>query len=323
VRRVTIEREVDIVSGEADPVVVGVDGSTRSIGALRWAADEAARRRRCLRIVHAVGSADPQLNEPAQSLVDDAVARAVAWRPRLVVTGVVKHGGPTAELVAESERAELLVLASRGRGTVASLLLGSVSAQVAAHAHCPVLVVHHGQAWAGFEGPPRSGRPVVVGVDGSEASDLAVGLAFEEAAALGVSLVAVHAWRPPHPPGHNGVRPDVHDVAVRPDVHDVAVRPDVHGVAETTRGERQLLAESVAAWQAKYPRVPVRQRLEPDSAGAALVKASEEAQLAVVGSRGYGGFAGLLLGSASQQLLHHAQCPVLVVRRREAPPTPE
>jgi nucleotide-binding universal stress UspA family protein len=293
-----------MVSGKADPVVVGVDGSTRSIGALRWATDEAARRRRPLRVAHALSSDDPELVAAAKSIVDDAVARAAEWRPRLEVAGVVLTGEPVAELLAESERAELVVLGSRGRGTVASLLLGSVSAQIAAHAHCPVLVVHHGQIWARFEAPPWSGRPVLVGVDGSAAADLAVGFAFRESAALGVSLLVVHAWHPSHPSGHHGAP------------------PAILGDAEL-ESERQRLAASISGWRAKYPQVPVRLSVVSDSAGAALVKASEEAQLAVVGSRGYGGFAGLLLGSASQQLLHHAQCPVLVVRERDAHGRPQ
>jgi nucleotide-binding universal stress UspA family protein len=290
---------VEIVSGQAKPVVVGVDGSTRSIGALHWATDEAARRRRRLRVVHALGSADPELVAAAKGLVDEAVAGATQWRPRLEVTGVVLTGEPVAELLAESERAALMVLGSRGRGSVASLLLGSVSAKVAAHAHCPVLVVHHGQIWARLQAPPWSGRPVLVGVDESAAADLAVGVAFQESAALGVSLLAVHAWHPSHGSGH----------------HDTP--PAILGDAELER-ERQRLTGWIAGWQAKYPRVPVRLSVISDSAGAALVKASQEAQLAVVGSRGHGGFAGLLLGSASQQLLYHAQCPVLVVHEHDA-----
>jgi nucleotide-binding universal stress UspA family protein len=278
---------VGIVIGTADPVVVGVDGSTRSIGALRWAAAEAARLHRRLRIIYALDSDDPALHERAESLLDDAIVQANAWQPRLAIVGVVQHGTPVAELLAESEHAELVVLGSRGHGTLAGILLGSVSAQVAAHAHCPVLVVHHGQIWAGSDGPPTSGRPVVVGVDGSAPSDLAAGYAFQAAAALGVSLVAVRAWNPVQP----------------------------HGRDETA--EHDLLAESVAGWCVKYPDVPVRLLLVPDSGGAALVAASQDAQLAVVGSRGHDGFLGLLLGSTSQQLLHHAHCPVLVVRPRD------
>jgi nucleotide-binding universal stress UspA family protein len=278
---------VGIVIGTADPVVAGVDGSTRSMGALRWAAGEAARLRKKLRIVYALGADDPGLRERAESLLDDAIIQARTWQPRLEITGVVRHGTPVAELLAESEHAELVVVGSRGQGTVAGILLGSASAQVAAHARCPVLVVHHGQIWAGTEGPPRSGRPVVVGVDGSAPSDLATGYAFQAAAALGVSLVAVRAWNPAQPLGRD------------------------------VTAEHELLAESVAGWCDKYPDVPVRLLLMPGSAGAVLVEASQDAQLAVVGSRGHGGFLGLLLGSASQQLLHHAHCPVLVVRSRE------
>lgn len=284
------------MAGKVDPVVVGVDGSAPSMGALRWAADEANRRQRPLRVIHAAASGDPDADEQAQRLVDDAITRVRAWQPRLDVSGFVYGGTPTAELCTESAHADLVVVGSRGHGGITGLLLGSVSAQVAAHARCPVLVVRDGEIWAGHELPLASHRPVLVGVDGSPAADLAAGVAFEEAAARGVPLVAVRVWRPPRPPWRTDVRPLILDID------------------ELETAERHLLSESVAAWRDKYPQVSAQTRLMPGNPGAALVNASRDAQLAVVGTRGHGGFAGLLLGSASQQLLHHAGCPVLLVR---------
>jgi nucleotide-binding universal stress UspA family protein len=281
-----------------DPVVVGVDDSAHSIGALRWAADEAARRNVCLRVVHAVTSDDPDLHAGGQRLVDEAAAMARTWQPALEVTGFVYSGTPTAELCAESAHAELVVVGSRGRGGIAGLLLGSVSAQVAAHADSPVLVVHNGQSWAGPGATLVSSRPVMVGVDGSPDAELAAGAAFDEAASRGVDLVAVRAWQPPRPPWRSDIRPLILDVD------------------ELETAERYLLAEAIKPWRSKYPQVTVHLRLMPGTPGAALVKASGDAQLAVVGSRGRDGFAGLRVGSASQQLLHHAHCTVLVVRHR-------
>jgi nucleotide-binding universal stress UspA family protein len=270
--------------------------------AVRWAADEATWRRRPLRILCALGSADPQLCGPAWRLIDNATAQVRLWQPQVRVTGLVRPGTPTAELCAESARAELVVLGSRGRGATAGLLLGSVSAQVAAHARCPVLVVHGAQARTEY-GASSSQRPVLVGVDGSEAADLAAELAFEEAAARDVAVLAARAWQPPHQPWRSDVRLLVLDVA------------------EIETAEQHLLRESVAEWRAKYPWVSVQLRLVPGSPGAVLVSLSQNAQMAVVASRGNGGFAGLLLGSTSQQLLHHAHCPVLVVRRPEVLPS--
>src|SRR4051794_12219230 len=105
-----------VVSSFADPVVVGMDGSTCSIGALRWATDEAAWRQRALRVVHAVGSADPHSYGPGQDLVDEAIVQARAWQPQLEITGLVYDGQPAAELCAESAHAELVVVGSHGRG---------------------------------------------------------------------------------------------------------------------------------------------------------------------------------------------------------------
>jgi nucleotide-binding universal stress UspA family protein len=282
------------MSDPRDSVVVGVDGSAASIGALRWAVDEAHRRHRPLRVVHAVASDDPGIHRRGQRLVDDAIAAAVR---DIEVSGFVYAGTPTEELCTESEHADLLVVGSHGRGGIRGLLLGSVSAQVAAHAHCTVLVVRDGQAWARPETPLPSQQPVLVGVDGSPLADLAAGVGFEEAASRGVPVTAVRVWQPPRPAWHIDVRPLILDVD------------------ELETAERWELTESVAAWRAKYPHVTVQERLMPGSPGAALVSASHDALLAVVGTRGHGGFTGLLLGSASQQLLHHAGCPVLVVRQ--------
>lgn len=258
------------MAGTRDPVVVGVDGSADADGALRWAADEAYRRQRPLRVVHAAASEDPDAHREAGRLVEDAAAEARAWQPGIEVSAFVYAGTPAVELCTESAHADLVVVGSHGRGGIAGLLLGSVSAQLAVHARCPVLVVRNAQRWAGPETALPTRQPVVVGVDGSPAADLAVGVAFEEAAARGVAVTAVHV-----------------------------------GAAGSI--------ESVGPWRGKYPQVPVETRRVPGNPGAVLVRASRDALLAVVGTGAHGPFAGLLHGSVSQQLLHHAECPVLVV----------
>jgi nucleotide-binding universal stress UspA family protein len=290
------------------PVVVGVDGSECALQAVRWGAAEAMRRRRPLRLVAAhpwpagglVG--DPGLGVDPQAVLRDVVlgqlataaaaARAVA--PDLTVEQVESTGLPVAVLVAESARAELVVLGDRGLGGFTGLLVGSVSVALTAHACCPVVVVR---------GPepdrmaPRS-EPVVVGVDGSPEGEAAVAFAFEAAALRGVPLVAVHTWL---------------DVLVDPTMAPL-IDWDV-----IEAEEREVLAERVAGWTEKYPDVDVRRLVTRDRPAHALVQESGRAQLVVVGSRGRGGISGMLLGSVSQALLHHAACPVVVARSARTP----
>ncbi|MQS37876.1 universal stress protein, partial [Streptomyces katsurahamanus] len=148
-------------------------------------------------------------------------------------------------------------------------------------------------------GRPDPAGPVLLAVDGSPQAEAAVGFAFAEASLRGAELVALHAWsgwtgRGDDDPGHPQNLVD-----------------DAGRLGDT---EERVLAEALAGWQAKYPDVTVRRDLVRKSARQALIEASEEAQLLVVGARGRGGFTGLLLGSVSQAVLHHAHCPVAVVR---------
>lgn len=284
-------------------VVAGVDGSECSLQAVRWAAAEAARRLVPLRLVaaHAWPSGgligDPGLGVDHRAVMRDVVLghlAAAAGAARQVASGLEVEqaevaGYPESILPAESAHAEMVVLGSRGLGGFTGLLIGSVAVAVTAHAACPVVVVR---------GPepdltaPRA-EPVVVGVDGSPVSEAAVAFAFEEASLRRVPLVAVHVWRD-----------RLLDAAVAPLLDWDAIESD----------ERQVLAERLAGWSEKYPDVAVRRLVAYDRPARALVEESGRAQLVVVGSRGRGGLHGMLLGSVSQALLHHAHCPVAVVR---------
>jgi nucleotide-binding universal stress UspA family protein len=199
------------------------------------------------------------------------------------------RGTPVAVLRDVSKGASLLVLGSRGLGGFTGLLAGSVAVALAAHGHCPVAVIR------GDDSAP--GAPVVVGVDGSPVSDAAIELAFDEAAARGCDLVAVHAWTdtafPVTPAG--GFAPEL-------DWESLAERAAI------------TLDERMAGWQEKYPLVTVHQVVERERPASALLQAAQSAQLLVVGSRGRGGFTGLALGSVSQAMIHHAPCPVLITR---------
>ena len=288
-------------NGSVRAVLVGIDGSPAALTAVRWAAREAVRRRAPIRMVNAFGwmpvhdADDPlqvvpkrrdALRRAAEESLAVAVAQVAEVAPDVEVSQEVMAGMPAALLVALSAEAQLAVVGQRGLGGFAGLLLGSVGAAVAAHAACPVLVVR------GATDPPQDG-PVVVGVDGSPQSDAAVAFAVEAAAARGVSLRAVHAWL---------------DTVV-PVMVSKAVDWDIVAAQQAN-----LLTNCLAGWREKYPDLPIEPLLIEDRPAHALMDSIDDAQLVVVGSRGRGGLAGMTLGSVSQALLHHAGCPVAVVR---------
>ncbi|WP_203931440.1 universal stress protein [Virgisporangium ochraceum] len=266
-------------------VVVGVDGSAPSRRALRWAAAEAARRGSRLRVLHAyrppwlVGEIaaradlDSVARARAQSVVDDALDEARAAAPGTPVSGTAVCCHPV-PLLMENAGA-LTVVGSRGHGGFGSVLLGSTGLQLATHASGPVAVVR-GRT-------DRDTAPVVVGTDGSAGADLAVGTAFEAAAARGCFLTAVHAFT------------GAADARSRADAD-----AELHGWLEP--------------WRDKYPEVSVETVATPGDAASVLTALSSTAHLVVVGTRGRGGFTGLLLGSVGQKLVHYAHCPVLVAR---------
>jgi nucleotide-binding universal stress UspA family protein len=294
--------------GGTRPVLVGFDGSASSRHAVDLGLAEARLRGLPLRVVHAFEWPVEDVfmvrgRWPTSKVVDDARSRADTWFAREVasvadgapdvdVSGVFEEVPPARLLVDASREAELVVLGSRGLGGFAGVLLGSVGQQVASHAASPVLV--H-RAAAGGEETPDAGR-VVVGVDGSPAGETALHLAFEEAAMRGVALEAVHAWHLPAPWGPGD---------------PWAFAPDAEVWGQEAHA---LLGEALAGFGEKFPDVPVIRRVIRERPSPALLDAARHASLVVVGSRGHGGFTGLLLGSTDHALLHHAPCPVLVAR---------
>ncbi|WP_327392900.1 MULTISPECIES: universal stress protein [unclassified Streptomyces] len=286
-------------------VVVGVDGSSSSLEAVDVAAREARLRGTSLRVVYAfvwpmlkvplgpsvMGSPEGGLRNLADKTAQDAVARARKAQPEVGVTYSVVPGAPVSVLTEESQDACLVVVGTRGLGGFTGLLVGSVGVHLAAHAACPVLVARGRKSPTG---------PVVLGVDGSEAGDEAVGWAFAEAARRETELVALHSWD-----NWTGL-----PVAVGPGVQV----PSVYDPVKLRDEQERVLSLALSGWREKYPEVTVTSRLVQDYSRQALIEASEESQLIVVGARGRGGFMGLLLGSVSQAVLHHAHCPVAVVR---------
>jgi len=283
------------------PILVGADGTDHSKAAVRWAAREAQRRVRPLRVTYVYdwdsreARYDTRCNDPefirkrAEGIAATAAYEARKVAPHLEVDAdpVIGHH-PAARLLAEAAEAELVVLGSRGHGGFAGLLLGSVSQRVATHAPGPVVVVRgRGDAAEG---------PVVAGVDDSCVADLVLETAFAQASAHGCTLVVVRSYLPELPLWLSNVR-----------AGDV----DTPG---QDAAERARLEEQLAPWRDKFPGVPVDVVLTHEGAAGALVEASKHARLVVVGSRGHGVIAGALIGSAGLQLLHHAECPVYIAR---------
>lgn len=279
----------------ADPIVVGVDGSGRSLRALMWAAHDARLRGSPLRLVHVLGRyhhnipySAPRRWEEARDrgllVVDEASAIVRDAYPDLdLSTDVIASGAPAETLRAESERAETLVLGAKGED-LGNLMLGSVSLQVVGHAECPVVVVGH---------VTTGHRRVVVGTDGSPDARAAVAYAFHEAALRGAELQVIAAWAPTYPLA----------------THEVAPDP-----AEEEARHHSDVEEQLAGLRGQFADVTIHTDVLRDSPSSALARASQWADLVVVGSRGLGGFHGLALGSVSHKVLHLATCPVAVVR---------
>lgn len=289
----------------AASIVVGVDGSAASGNALEWACREGSRLHRPVHVLHAYGlapsysGAEAALFEPAEaaSLEDtaeatlaDAVAAARRLSPELDITSTTVDASAAAALVDASRSAHTVVVGARGHGALASMMPGSVSTQTAMHAHSPVVVVKDVED----RDRPRDG--VFVGLDGSEQSQDCLAFAFEQASSRGTALHVVHAW----PFQRNEPR--------------LAIAEALTANYAVENRHRLLVAEALAGWRQKYPDVDVQISVMESTAVAALLERSDGAELLVVGSRGRGGFAALLLGSVSHAVLQRAGCPVAVVR---------
>jgi nucleotide-binding universal stress UspA family protein len=294
---------------ETARVVVGYDASPSAKVAVGWAADEAVRRGLPLRVVYAadytglVGG--PMSTSPWVPGVSVDEARRIAERgaelarercPGLEVLAATFLGSAGTALIQESGRAALVVVGSRGHGDLAGLLLGSVAARVAAHAHCPVVVVRGETPLA-----PGPGHPVVVGVDGSRAAAAALRSAVERAAAAGAPLRVVCAWIRTNPEGWDRA----YWLAV-----EAEQDPD-HTAAAAAQG---VAAEAAATARELAPELAVETQVRGGDPAAVVLAAAGDAGLVVVGARGRGGLASLFLGSVSHGVVHGAHCPVLVVR---------
>ncbi len=295
----------------SDRVVVGVDGSPGGRSALVWALAVAARSGGEVEVVSAVpvdpfwlapdvldtprfdavrSDTEARLQATVAEAMGDPAVRATGRDAAVPVRVTVVPGDPAEALVARAEDAGLLVVGSRGRGAIRSALLGSVALHCAAHAPCPVVVVHPGT-------PAAAGR-VVVGIDDSSVARAALAEAVRSARLLGARVEAVLVCQP---------------VTFWSDA-TVPAPP----VGETLEAARARAERIVTAALGPGPHPDVEALVDIGTPGDVLVRRSAEADLLVVGSRSRNRLAGLALGSAALHCVVHASCPVLVVRRDRA-----
>lgn len=292
-----------------DAILVGVDGSAAALGAVRWAACDAALRNVPLTLVHVVDAGLPEWFEVAaptgsrqrqgqraRGFIESAIEVAEESTGEC---GPVKidiklfHSATVSTLVDISRGVRMVVVGYRGRGgRLARGFLGSVSSALVYHAHCPVAVIHDDKAMIGNV----ARAPVLVGIDGSPASEAATAIAFEEAFRRRVGLMALHAWMDPWISGSKRSFQD--------SKWDAALSE-----------EEETLAERLAGWHERYPDVGIRRRIEIGDPARWLLEASERAQLMVVGSHGCSRSRGMLLGSVGAAVVNSAKIPVIAARQ--------
>jgi nucleotide-binding universal stress UspA family protein len=288
-------------------IVVGIDDSPAARLAVQWAARDAELRKISLTLVHAIS---PEVSTLLRTPLPAGLMRWQQDHGRRLVDEALKvveqasqRGGPAGvhseilssaavpTLVDLSKGAEMVVTGAQGSGRWPGRLLGTVSSGLLRYAHCPVAIIKDQDPAM----PYPSQAPVLVGIDGSPASELATAVAFDEASRRHVGVIALHAWS---------------DL-------DVSEWPGIDWPATQSMAE-EVLAERLAGWQEQYPDVQVSRTVVQAQPARQLVEQSEEAQLVVAGSRGRGGFAEMLVGSVGETVAQMARVPVIVARESAA-----
>lgn len=283
-------------------IIVGIDGSDNGTAALRWAIREGKLRDLDVTAVHVWGTYDPtpasgeidvapayNANEAREALAT-AVEAAVGAEAARTLDQRVVVGQPARGLLDAAEKAELLVVGARGVGGLRGWVLGSVAQQCLHHTRVPLAIVPGGDHEDGDRGPER----IVVGVDGSEASRHAFEWALDEARLRQATVDAVHAWHMPYSTAYPATFPV----------------PDSGAVEE---GARTVLDRIVDGGDARGLPHPVERIVAPGTAAQVVLDVAQGADLVVLGSRGLGGFQGLLLGSVTQHVANHLVCPLVVL----------
>jgi nucleotide-binding universal stress UspA family protein len=285
---------------EQPPVVVGIDGSETALGGARWAAEFAARRSCPLTLLHVTPRLEwhftgtehhRDAGGDGDSLLAAAADAVRSAHPDLVIRTEAVRGAVAPTLTAAADSACLLVV---GKGAADHRALGGNAVKVAHRAPCPVLVWRAPVA-------ERTGKPlpVVVGVDDSAASQRALAEAYDIARMLRTLLTVAHMW----------------EITAAVGMGDLGGQGNMDWdlLAVLQAKQRHRMDELVASLPVKYPNAHVSTVFQDATPAKGLTDLSREAQLVVVGSHGRGRLADTLLGSVSQNLIHHAECPVLVV----------
>jgi len=285
-------------------VVAAVDGSSNSRAAVRWAANETARRGSNLFVVHICEMVNaglwtvPHLRTDFQNatrpIVDEAIELARETAPGVVVNGQVLLGPTIRTLLALSDRAELIVLGRSGKGALAAHLVGSVTARLAAHAHCPVIVVPTPPS-TGTRHPRYRPRQVVVGVADRPTGGMALQFGVDEALLHTTPLLAVRAW---HGPSGLPMEPSVNPP--HPGFHEREELEQVSQLLANHLPERGVPIRSTPVVRAGLPAGVLSGICHPED-------------LLVLGQHRHADFLPATVGRVISDCLHQAPCPVAVV----------
>jgi len=290
-------------------ILVGVDGSEGSLRALRWTVEEAARRKALVRAVTvwqsplATGEAfeshvnEAKLFDKAKARSTQALNEVLGQYPEVLIEPLVLEGEPAATLCVEAQRADLLVVGSRGHGALGALLLGSVSSQCARQSPCPIVIVPKSTRKEADAG--AAGR-IVVGVDGSEASRRALAWAIEEAVARHDVIEAVSVWRGTDPDDDMGLEWRTFPSIQR---HEAAM----------AEAAEERLGRAIAEVAGENPAAAIEPLVLEGDPATSLCERAARADLLVVGSGSHGALAGHLLGSVSSKCAQHSPRPVVII----------
>lgn len=276
-------------SADRPAIVAGIDGSDTALGGAQWAAEFAASRALPLALLHAIPKLEPGAGGQVLAAAEAAVR---STHPEIdIQTAAVK--GAVATALAEASRSARLLVVGAGAGDHRTL--GGHAVKIAHRTLCPVVVWRKPIA-------RRTGKPlpVVVGIDESDDSTRALAEAFDIAGALHAPLMVVHMWE-------IGAAVGMGDLGGQGNM-------DWKLLDVLQSQQRQRMDELVAPLARQYRNAHVDKVFQDVSPAKGLTDLSREAQLVVVGSHGRGQLAGAIFGSVSQNLIHHAECPVLVVR---------
>ncbi|MFK4105318.1 universal stress protein [Streptomyces sp. NPDC019531] len=275
-------------------VTVGVDGSLLAVRALDRAADEAARRHTELRVVCAVSDCDE-----AGPILASAVARVHGHHPGLRVVTKAVEGSAVRVLTDESTCAALTVVGTRGLGGVAGTLFGSVSLRLAAHAHGPLMVVREDHPCDKDTASSGDGPAVLLGLQ-SDSDVEAAAYAFAEAERHGGQLSVLHAQN------HRHITPELPSTLP-------ATSPGQQRMARRDRAEGAVPRFSLSRLQEHHPTVSVEARTVRRKPSHALLEATRQAAVVVIGAHHRTGRLSPHLGPVAHTLLHRSHCPVVLV----------